>query len=192
MSSSLALLTDFYQLTMAYAYWKAGLDQREAVFQLFFRKRPFNGGFTVAAGLENAINFVENFHSTESDINYLKEMQKADGSSFFSENFFDYLKNLKFSCDIDAIPEGTVVFPYEPLIRVKGPLLQCQLLESPLLNLINFPTLIATKAARICIAAEGDSVFEFGLRRAQGVDGALTASRAAYIGGCEATSNTLA
>lgn len=186
MTISSALLTDFYQLSMAYAYWKAGLDQKESVFHLFFRKPPFQGGFTVAAGLEPVIQYLESFRFQESDLEYL------DSLKFFSPDFFSYLRNLRFTCDIDAVPEGSVVFPQEPLIRVKGPLLQCQLLESPLLNLMNFPTLIATKAARICIAADGDSVFEFGLRRAQGVDGAMTASRAAYIGGCDATSNTLA
>lgn len=165
----LALLTDFYQLTMSYAYWKAGLDQREAVFQLFFRKRPFEGGFTIAAGLEAVVHYLENFSFTDSDIDYLASLPSKEGEPFFEPAFFDYLRQLRFSCDIDAVPEGTVVFPYEPLVRVKGPLLQCQLLESPLLNLINFPTLIATKAARVCIAAKGDSVFEFGLRRAQGL-----------------------
>lgn len=184
--SSLSLLTDFYQLTMAYAYWKAGLDQHEAVFHLFFRRPPFNGGFAIAAGLEAAVEYIQNYKVDKDDIEYLRSL------SLFSEDFFEYLTHLKLSCDIDAIPEGTVVFPYEPLLRVKGPLLQCQLLESPLLNLINFPTLIATKAARVCIAAEGDPVFEFGLRRAQGINGALTASRSSFIGGCDATSNTLA
>lgn len=181
-----ALLTDFYQLSMAFAYWKAGLDQKEAVFHLFFRKPPFEGGFTVAAGLESVVKYLEAFQFQESDLEYLSSMP------MFTPDFLSYLRDLRFTCDIDAVPEGTVVFPQEPLIRVKGPLLQCQLLESPLLNLMNFPTLIATKAARICIAADGDEVFEFGLRRAQGIDGALTASRSAYIGGCDATSNTLA
>lgn len=183
---NLSLLTDFYELTMAYAYWKAGLDQDEAVFQLFFRRPPFEGGFTVAAGLESVVHYIENYQMDASDIEYLRSLE------LFSEDFFDYLKNLKLTCTVDAVPEGSVVFPYEPLLRIQGPLLQCQLLEGPLLNLINFPTLIATKAARVCIAADGDQVFEFGLRRAQGVDGALTASRASYIGGCDATSNTLA
>lgn len=192
MSRSLTLLTDFYQITMAYAYWKAGFDKHEAVFQLFFRRPPFKGGFTITAGLEAVIEFIENYEMDPSDLDYLKSLSDIDGSPLFLAGFFEYLKDLRLTCDVDAIPEGTVVFPYEPLIRVRGPLLQCQLLESTLLNLINFPTLIATKAARICIAAEGDSVFEFGLRRAQGIDGALTASRAAFIGGCEATSNTLA
>lgn len=192
MNPSLTLLTDFYQLTMCYAYWKAGLDERETVFQLFFRKRPFNGGFAVAAGLEAAVKYLENFRFEESDLDYLQKLKYPDGSAFFSSDFFDYLRKMRFTCDIDAMPEGTVMFPYEPLLRIRGPLVQCQLLESPLLNLLNFPTLIATKAARVCIAAQGDSVFEFGMRRAQGIDGALTASRAAYIGGCDATSNVLA
>ncbi len=188
----MALLTDFYQLTMSYCYWKAGMENTESVFHLFFRKRPFNGGFTVAAGLETVVEFLNKFRFIESDLTYLATLRGADDRPFFEPAFFDYLAQLKFSCDIDAIPEGNVVFPQEPLIRVQGPLIQGQLLESPLLNLINFPSLIATKAARVCIAAAGDPVFEFGLRRAQGVDGALTASRAAYIGGCEGTSNVLA
>lgn len=191
-SHSLALLTDLYQLTMSYAYWKAGLDRKEAVFHLFFRKRPFNGGFTIAAGLESVADYLENFHFDATDLAYLAELRTADNQPLFDSAFFDYLAQMKFSCHVDAIPEGNVVFPYEPLVRVQGPLIQCQLLESPLLNLINFPTLIATKAARICIAANGDSVMEFGLRRAQGIDGALTASRSAYIGGCDSTSNVLA
>lgn len=188
---SLALLTDFYQLTMSYGYWKAGIDQKEAVFHLFFRKSPFQGGFTVAAGLEPVVHFLENFHFDDSDLHYLANLKGENELPYFCNQFLDYLKSLKFSCDIDAMPEGSIVFPYEPLVRVQGPLVLCQLLESPLLNLINFPTLIATKAARICIAAKGDSIIEFGLRRAQGIDGALTASRAAYIGGCDSTSNVL-
>lgn len=189
---SLALLTDLYQLTMSYGYWKAGLDKKEAVFHLFFRKRPFNGGFAITAGLENAIEYLQNFRFDRTDLDYLAQLRTSEGSELFSSDFFDYLAQMQFSCHVDAIPEGNVVFPYEPLVRVQGPLIQCQLLESPLLNLINFPSLIATKAARICIAANGDPVSEFGLRRAQGTDGAITASRSAYIGGCESTSNVLA
>lgn len=189
---SLALLTDFYQMTMAYGYWKAGLDRKEAVFHLFFRKTPFKGGFTVAAGLESVIHFLEKFRFDSSDLRYVAQLKGLDGNPYFSEEFINYLSKLKFTGDIDAVPEGTVVFPYEPLIRVQGPLIECQLLESPFLNLINFPTLVATKAARVCLAAKGDPVIEFGVRRAQGIDGALTASRAAYIGGCESTSNLLA
>ena len=191
-NQSLALLTDFYQLTMSYAYWKKRLDKKEAVFHLFFRRRTFNGGFTIAAGLESVVHYLENFHFEDSDLQYMSTLTGMDGQRLFCNEFFDYLSKMRFSCNVDAVPEGTAVFPYEPLIRIQGPLIQCQILESPLLNLINFPTLIATKAARICIAARGDPVLEFGLRRAQGIDGALTASRAAYIGGCDSTSNVMA
>ncbi|GAB2633025.1 nicotinate phosphoribosyltransferase [Belliella aquatica] len=189
---SLALLTDFYQLTMAYAYWKSGKSEQEAVFNLFFRKHPFQSGFTIAAGLEYVVDFCNNFTFNEDDLSYLGNMKNSDGSPVFVPDFLDYLKEMKFSCDIDAVEEGTVVFPHTPLIRVKGPLIQCQLLETALLNIINFQTLIATKAARVVLAAKGDSVLEFGLRRAQGIDGALAASRASYIGGCSATSNVMA
>lgn len=191
-SQSLALLTDFYQLTMAYAYWKSGMHQQESVFHLFFRKKPFNGGFTIAAGLHAVIDYIKRFCFDESDIAYLAGLKETDGQPIFERAFLNYLENLRFTVDLEAVPEGTAVFPFEPLIRVQGELLQCQLLESPLLNLVNFPTLIATKAARICWAAKDDPVLEFGMRRAQGVDGALTASRAAYIGGCSSTSNVLA
>ncbi|OYX13045.1 MAG: nicotinate phosphoribosyltransferase [Algoriphagus sp. 32-45-6] len=190
--SNLVLLTDFYQLTMAYAYWKSGKSEQQAVFNLFFRKHPFQGGFTLAAGLDYVIDFCRNLKFGEEDLSYLQGMKNKDGSPVFEEGFLDYLKNLEFTCDIDAVEEGTVVFPNSPLVRVKGPLIQCQLLETPLLNIINFQTLIATKAARINLAAQGEPVLEFGLRRAQGIDGALAASRAAYIGGCASTSNVMA
>ena len=191
-NQSMGLLTDFYQMTMSYGYWKSGLDRKETVFHLFFRKTPFKGGFTVAAGLETVIRFIENFKFDSSDLDYLAKQLGSDGNPYFNEEFLDYLAKLKFTGDIDAVPEGTVIFPYEPLLRIQAPLIECQLLESPLLNLINFPTLVATKAARMCLAAKGEPVLEFGLRRAQGIDGALTASRAAYIGGCDSTSNLLA
>lgn len=191
-NQSISLLTDLYQLTMSYGYWKAGLDKKEAVFHLFFRRPPFKGGFTIAAGLENVIDYVNNFRFDQTDLAYLATLKGPDGELLFEPAFFEYLANLKFDCSIDAVPEGTVVFPYEPLIRIQGPLITCQILETPLLNLINFSTLIATKAARMCIAAKGEPILEFGLRRAQGFDGALTASRAAYIGGCDSTSNLLA
>ena len=190
--SNLALLTDFYQLTMAYAYWKSGKGEQEAVFNLFFRKNPFEGGFSLAAGLDYAIDFCSNLRFGEEDLAYLRQMKQADGSAMFAPEFLTYLKELRFTCDLDAVEEGTVVFPNAPLLRVKGPLIQCQLLETPLLNLINFQTLIATKAARINLAAQGAPVLEFGLRRAQGIDGALAASRASYIGGCSSTSNVMA
>ena len=189
---SLALLTDFYQLTMAYAYWKAGKAEEEAVFNLFFRKNPFQGGYTVAAGLDYIIDFCRNFRFEEDDLEYLRAMKNEDNSPVFESAFLVYLKNMEFSCDLEAVEEGTVIFPHMPIVKVKGPLLQCQLLETPLLNIINFQTLIATKAARIVHAAKGDSVLEFGLRRAQGIDGALAASRAAFIGGSSATSNVMA
>jgi nicotinate phosphoribosyltransferase len=177
---------------MSYGYFKMGLDKKESVFHLFFRRTPFQGGFTIAAGLESVVEYIERFHFDSSDLAYLEQLLNPNGQPYFSPEFLDYLSNLKFTGQIDAVPEGTVVFPYEPLLRIQGPLVQCQILESPLLNLINFPTLIATKAARICLAAKGEPVLEFGLRRSQGIDGALTASRAAYIGGCNSTSNVLA
>jgi len=169
---------------MAYGYWKSGMADHEAVFHLFFRRSPFKGGYAIAAGLANVIEYIENFKLDTSDLDYL--------SQFFPQDFLVYLKNMKLSVDIDAVEEGTVAFPQEPLVRVKGPLIQCQLLETALLNSINFSTLVATKASRICYAAKGEPVIEFGLRRAQGPDGGLTASRAAYIGGCVGTSNVLA
>lgn len=189
---SLALLTDFYQLSMAYAYWKAGIDMQEASFHLFFRRLPFKGGFAITCGLEQVIDFVKNFAFDKSDLDYLATCKNGAGQAYFEPAFLDYLSRLELKVSIAAIPEGRACFAYEPLVRVEGPLLQCQLLESPLLNLINFPTLIATKAARVTIAAKGDPVLEFGMRRAQGIDGALTASRAAFVGGCTSTSNVLA
>jgi len=189
---SLALLTDFYQLTMAYAAWKTGHAEHEAVFHLFFRKSPFRGGYAVACGIEPAIDYAAGVRFDEADLEYLAAQRCPDGAPLFEPGFLEYLRALRPACEIDAVLEGTVVFPHEPLLRVRGPMLQCMLLETPLLNLVNFQTLIATKAARLCDAAAGMPVIEFGLRRAQGPDGALSASRAAFVGGCEATSNTLA
>jgi nicotinate phosphoribosyltransferase len=189
--TSLALFTDLYELTMAYGYWKQGIADREAVFHLFFRKKPFQGSFALAAGLESIIDYMRDFRFDESDLSYLREL-KAAGKPLFDPEFLNYLKEFKFTCDLDAVPEGTPVFPYEPLVRVKGPILQAQILESAILNIVNFQSLIATKAARICYAARPDPVIEFGLRRAQGVDGAISASRAAFIGGCESTSSVIA
>ncbi|WKN30433.1 nicotinate phosphoribosyltransferase [Porifericola rhodea] len=191
-SSSLALFTDFYQLTMANGYWKSGIAEKEAVFNLFFRKNPFSGGYTINCGLEYVIDYIKHFKFTDEDLEYLATVNSKNGSPLFSDEFLKYLGDLKLEVDVDAIPEGKAVFPHEPIIRVKGPILQCQLLESPLLNIINYQTLIATKAARIFNSAKGDPVLEFGLRRAHGIDGALAASRASYIGGCSSTSNVLA
>jgi nicotinate phosphoribosyltransferase len=191
-NQSLSLLTDFYEMTMAYGYWKAEVESKEAVFHLFFRNNPFRGGFTVACGLEYVIDYLENFKFDKTDIDYLSSLQGNDGKQIFDKGFLDYLGNLKFECDVDATPEGTVVFPHEPLMRIQGPIIQSQILETVLLNILNFQTLIASKAARMLIAAQGEPILEFGLRRAQGIDGALAATRAAYIGGCAATSNVLA
>ena len=188
----LTLLTDLYQVTMAYGYWKSGTTEKEAIFNLYFRKNPFQGGYTVAAGLEYAIDFLENLSFGEDDLAFLRGLTGNDGKPLFEEGFLEYLAQMKFDCDIEAVPEGSIVFPNEPLLRVRGPLFQCQLIETPLLTIINFQTLIATKAARLVMAADGDEVLEFGMRRAQGIDGALAASRSAYIGGCSATSNILA
>lgn len=190
--SSLALLTDLYQLTMAYGYWKTGTLDREAVFHLFFRKNPFQGGYAIAGGLAPAIAWLDSFRFTPDDLAYLDTLRGNDGAPLFSPEFLAYLGDMRFRCDVDAIPEGTAVFAHEPLLRVRGPLMQCQLLETALLAIVNFQSLIATKAARVCEAAKGDAVLEFGLRRAQGIDGALSASRAAYLGGCASTSNVLA
>ncbi len=190
--TQLSLLTDLYQLTMAYGYWKNNRHKNEAVFHLFFRKHPFKGNYTIASGLEYVIQFLKEFKFSEDDIQYLSGLKSSSGDNLFEKEFLDELATLTFECDIDAVPEGTVVFPHHPLLRVKGPLIQAQLIETTLLNLINFSTLISTKSARICQAAQGDSVLEFGLRRAQGPNGALMATRASYVGGCHATSNVLA
>lgn len=189
---SLALLTDLYQLTMAYGYWKLGVQNKDAVFHLYFRNNPFKGGYSLACGLGCAVEFIDALRFDEQDLEYLGSLTGNDGKPLFESAFLAELRKMEFACDIDAIPEGTVVFPNEPLVRVRGPILQCQLLETPLLNIVNFQTLIATKASRICQAAKGEPVLEYGLRRAQGVDGSLTAARAAYVGGCAATSNLLA
>jgi nicotinate phosphoribosyltransferase len=189
---SLALLTDFYELTMAAAAFRSGNAGKETVFTLAFRKSPFAGGFTVAAGLAQAVDFIEHYRFDEEDLLFLAAQRGADGAPLFDAPFLDLLRRLELEVDVDAMPEGTVAFPQEPLVRVKGPVIHCMLLETALLTLVNFQTLVATKAARVSIAARGEPVLEFGLRRAQGIDGGLAASRAAYIGGCASTSNTLA
>ncbi len=188
----LALATDLYQLTMAYGYWNEGIAEREAVFHHYFRQAPFGGAFAVAAGLATAVEWLREFRLGPDDRDYLASLSGADGKPLFSGDFLRYLAALEIRCDIDAPAEGSLVFPQEPLARVRGPLLQCQLIETAWLNIVNFQTLIATKAARVGLAADGDPVLEFGLRRAQGMDGGLSASRAAYVGGCAATSNVLA
>jgi nicotinate phosphoribosyltransferase len=188
----LSLLTDLYQLTMAQGYWKKGIAGRESVFNLFYRNPVFGGGYALSCGLHFAIDWLENFGFLPGDLEYLSSLKNPDGTALFDRAFLYQLGEMKFECDVDAVPEGRVVFPQEPLVRVRGPIWQAQLVETFLLNAINFQTLIATKAARICHAAKGDPVLEFGLRRAQGIDGGLSASRASYVGGCSATSNVLA
>jgi len=190
--SQLTMLIDLYQLTMAEGYWKLNKHEIPAVFALFFRTLPFGGGFAIACGLQAVIEAVSNFKFEQNDCEYLANLKTANGQALFDHSFLEALQKLKLTVDIFGIPEGTVVFSKEPLLRVQGPLWQCQLLETLLLNLINFPTLIATKAARVCLAAKGEPVIEFGLRRAQGIDGGLTASRAAYVGGVTSSSNVLA
>ena len=187
--ASTGLVTDLYQLTMAYAYWKKGLAEREAVFHLSFRAQPFKGSFSLCCGLQSALDFLANWHFDPTDLHYLETLRDQTGNRLFPDDFLDYLAGLHYTGDIEAIPEGTIAFPHQPLVRVRGPLLAAQLIESGLLNLINYQTLICTKAARICLAAAPAPVLEFGLRRAQGIDGALAATRASYIGGCNATSS---
>ena len=188
----LGLLTDLYQLTMAAGYWKTGLAEREAVFHLFFRENPFGGGYAISCGLAAAIDYLKSWSFDEADLTYLADQCGVDGKPLFNAPFLDYLGKQQFQCDVDAMVEGTVVLADEPMLRVRGPLMQCQLVETALLTMLNFETLIATKAARITSVAGDDPVLEFGLRRAQGIDGGLSASRAAFVGGCAATSNVLA
>ena len=190
--TSLALLTDLYQLTMAAGYWKAGIADRHAVFHLTFRRHPFGGAYAIAAGIEPALDYLERFRVDGTDLEYLASLSDAAGRPLFEAGFLEHLGAARFTCRVDAVPEGSVVFAHEPLIRVEGPVLLAQLVETPLLNLVNFQTLIATKAARVSQAARGKPVLEFGLRRAQGPDGAVSAARAAYVGGCVGTSNLLA
>lgn len=189
---STALLTDFYELTMASGYWRSGRANDDAVFHLAFRALPFRGGYAVAAGLGDLMGKLERFRFGEEELAYLAGLRSGGGGRLFEAEFLAELRRMEFACDVDAMPEGTLVFPHEPLVRVSGPLLQAQLVETLVLNTLNFQTLVATKAARICLAAEGDPVMEFGLRRAQGIDGGIAASRAAFVGGCESTSNTRA
>jgi len=190
--TSLSLLTDLYQVTMAYGYWKKGIHDKKASFNVFFRKSPFNSGYAVCCGLEYIIDYLNSYKFSNSDIDYLSSLKSDSGSKLFEKKFLDFLREFKFTCDVDAIEEGRIIFPNEPILRVSGPIYQCQLIESALINIFNFQTLIATKASRMFYASNGEPILEFGLRRAQGIDGSLSASRASYIGGCSKTSNVLA
>jgi len=182
---NLSMMTDLYQLTMMYGYFKHGMTKNEGVFDLFYRPKQ-NITYAVTAGLESVIQYINNLHFSEEDLAYLRTQ------NLFDEDFLAYLKDLRFTGDIYAMPEGTVAFPYEPLVRVKAPIMQAQLVETALLTFINHQTLIASKASRVCYAAKGDTVLEFGLRRAQGADAGIYGARAAVIGGCNSTSNVLA
>ena len=191
MNPDFALLTDLYQLTMAQGYWKTGLSEDQACFHMYFRDNPFSGGYSIACGMAQLADLVDGFRFSGEDCEYLAGLKAPGGGALFEPEFLEWLADLRLSVDIDAVHEGTVVFPNEPLVRVTGPIMQCQLLETALLNCVNFETLIATKAARVCLAAESP-VAEFGLRRAQGYAGGVWASRAAVVGGCASTSNVLA
>lgn len=182
---NLSMLADFYEFTMANGYLKNNMGDKIAYFDMFFRSVPDDGGFAIMAGLEQLIEYLQNLTFTEEDIEYFasKEM--------FSDEFLDYLRNFEFTCDVWAIPEGTPIFPQEPLVIVRGPVIQAQLVETMLLLTINHQSLIATKTNRIVRAAEGRAVMEFGSRRAQGADGATLGARASYIGGCIGTANTI-
>lgn len=182
---NLTLLTDLYELTMMQGYFHAKDANETVIFDAFYRTNPDGNGFAIAAGLEQVIEYVENLHFDQEDVDYLRT------TGLFGEDFLDYLKTFRFTGDIYAIPEGTVVFPREPLIKVIAPIMQAQLIETAILNIINHQSLIATKAARIVHAARGDGVMEFGLRRAQGPDAGIYGARAAMIAGCIGTSNVL-
>ena len=191
MNIDYAALTDLYQITMAQGYFDHGMGDTEACFHMYFRNYPFKGGYAIACGMDQLAELVETYGFTDEDIEYLAALPAPGGGKLFHDDFLNYLSAFKLSVDIDAVEEGTAVFPNEPLVRVCGPILECQLIETPLLNCVNFETLVATKAARVCQAAEAP-VAEFGLRRAQGAAGGIWASRAAVVGGCASTSNVLA
>lgn len=185
-SRNLTMLSDFYELTMGNGYFEKGVSETIAYFDMYFRKIPDGGGFAVMAGVEQLIEYLQSLTFTEENIQFLR------GKNLFSEGFLSYLKNFKFECDVWAIPEGTPVFPNEPLVTVRGPIIQAQFVETMVLLTVNHQTLIATKANRVVRAAKGRSVLEFGSRRAQGYDGAIYGTRAAIVGGCHSSSNTLA
>lgn len=182
---NLTLLTDLYELTMMQGYYEKGQNEK-VIFDVFFRQNPCNNGYSVCAGLDQVIDYIKNLHFTYEDVDYLR------GLGIFKEDFLHYLSGFHFSGDIYAIPEGTVVFPKEPLLKVVAPIMEAQLVETAILNIINHQSLIATKTSRIVFAASGDGIMEFGLRRAQGPDAGLYGARAAMIGGCVGTSNVLA
>lgn len=181
----LTMMTDLYQLTMANGYFLKGYQEEKMIFDLFFRKNPSNGGYTLISGMDQVIDYIENLHFDKKDIEYLRSL------NLFDESFLKYLGNFKFTGDIYAVEEGTILFPNEPILRVKANSIEAQIIETAMLNILNFQSLIATKASRICQVAGDDPVMEFGLRRAQGASAGIYGARAAYIGGCVGTSNVL-
>ncbi|MDK2564745.1 nicotinate phosphoribosyltransferase [Romboutsia sedimentorum] len=183
---NLTLLTDLYQLTMLNGYFEKNIHEDIVVFDMFFRKNACNSGYTIVCGIEQFVDYINNIHFSDDDLKYLKSL------NLFSDKFLIFLKDFKFTGDIYAVEEGTIMFPNEPVLTVKAPLYQAQLIETALLTIVNFQSLIATKASRVCFAAQGDPVLEFGLRRAQGPDAGTYGARAAVIGGCNATANVLA
>lgn len=183
--TDLSLLTDFYEMTMMQGYHKTPQESKTAVFDVFFRENPSKSGYAITAGLQQVIEYIKNLHFSEEDVQYLKSLNA------FDDNFIEYLRSFKFTGEIYAVPEGTVVFPMESLLRIKAPIMQAQLVETAILNIINHQSLIATKASRVVWAAQGDPIMEFGLRRAQGPDAGTLGARAAVIGGCVGTSNVL-
>ena len=183
---NLTMLTDFYELTMADGYFETGMAENIAYFDMFFRKVPDGGGFAIMAGLEQTIDYLKNLKFTEEDIEYLRS------KNMFCEDFLEYLRNFEFKCDVWAVPEGTPIFPHEPIVTVRGPVMQAQFVETMILLTINHQSLIATKANRIVRAAKGRPVMEFGTRRAHGAEAAIFGARAAYIGGCAGTACTIA
>ena len=178
------LLTDFYELTMMQGYFREKADDI-VVFDAFYRKNPSGSGYAIACGLEQVIDYIKNLSFSYEDVDYLRSL------NMFDEEFLNYLAGFHFTGDIYAIPEGSVVFPYEPLVKVVAPIMEAQLVETALLNIVNHQSLIATKASRVCYAAKGDGIMEFGLRRAQGPDAGTFGARAAVIGGCVGTSNVI-
>ncbi len=183
---NLTMLTDFYEITMANGYFETGMADNIAYFDMFFRRVPDGGGYAIMAGVEQVIDYLKNLEFTEEDIEYLR------AKGVFCEEFLDYLRNFKFTCDVWAVPEGTPIFPHEPILTVRGPVIQAQFIETMILLCINHQSLIATKASRIARSAMGRPVMEFGTRRAHGGDAAIYGARAAYIGGCSATACAIA
>ncbi len=191
-ATDVVLNTDLYEFTMAQGFWESNFQDTQACFHVFFRENPFDGGYAVSCGTAQIQDLIANFRFEQETIDYLASLEAPGGGALFKQDFLNYLRNFSPNLTIWAIPEGQVVFPREPIVRVEGSIIDCQLIETALLNLVNFQTLVATKAARVVQAAEGHTVSDFGLRRAQGFDGGLTVARASYVGGCSSTSNVLA